>query len=97
MAACLLMTGWDRVIIETVGAGQAEVRCAAVADRIVLIEGPARGDGVQAEKAGLLELADAIPVNKSDLPGAERHPNDLLESLQLCNATPPEVQPVSPL
>lgn len=97
MAACLLMTGWDRVIIETVGAGQSEVRCAAVADRIVLIEGPARGDGVQAEKAGLLELADAILVNKSDLPGAERHANELRESLQLGNGTPPEVQLVSAL
>ena len=97
MAACLLMTGWDRVIIETVGAGQSEVRCAAVADRIVLIEGPARGDGVQAEKAGLLELADAILVNKSDLPGAERHANELRESLQIGNPTPPEVQLVSAL
>ena len=97
MAACLLMTGWDKVIIETVGAGQSEVRCAAVADRIVLIEGPARGDGVQAEKAGLLELADAILVNKSDLPGAERHANELRESLQLGNGIPPEVQLVSAL
>lgn len=97
MAACLLMTGWDRVIIETVGAGQSEVRCAAVADRIVLIEGPARGDGVQAEKAGLLELADAILVNKSDLPGAERHANELRESLQLGKGSPPEVRLVSAL
>ena len=66
MAFCLLHVGWDKVVIETVGAGQSEVRCAAVADRIVLVEGPARGDGVQAEKAGLLELADAVIVNKSD-------------------------------
>ena len=59
--------GWPLVIIETVGAGQSEVRCAAVADRIVLMEGPARGDAVQAEKAGLLELADLVLVNKATL------------------------------
>ena len=70
-------------IIETVGSGQAEVRCAAIADRIVVVEGPARGDGVQAEKAGLLELADAVIVNKSDLDGAEKHAEELIESFHL--------------
>ena len=49
MTQFLLALGWDRVVIETVGAGQAEVRCAAIADRILVVEGPARGDGVQAE------------------------------------------------
>ena len=77
----LHMAEWDRVIIETVGSGQSEVRCAAIADRIVVVEGPARGDGVQAEKAGLLELADAVIVNKSDLPGATKHAEELLLSL----------------
>jgi len=83
MAAFLLTCGWDRVLIETVGSGQAEIRCAAVADRIVVVEGPARGDGVQAEKAGLLELADAVLVNKADMDGAERHAGELIESLAL--------------
>lgn len=97
MAYCLLEVGWDRVVIETVGAGQSEVRCAAVADRIVLVEGPARGDGVQAEKAGLLELADVVIVNKSDLDGAQRHANELRESLHLGQEDAPEVLLVSAL
>jgi len=97
MAFCLLEVGWDKVVIETVGAGQSEVRCAAVADRIVLVEGPARGDGVQAEKAGLLELADAVIVNKSDLDGAQRHANELRESLNLGHEEAPEVLLVSAL
>ena len=97
MAFCLLEVGWDKVVIETVGAGQSEVRCAAVADRIVLVEGPARGDGVQAEKAGLLELADAVIVNKSDLDGAQRHANELRESLNLGHEEAPDVHLVSAL
>ena len=97
MAYCLLEVGWDRVVIETVGAGQSEVRCAAVADRIVLVEGPARGDGVQAEKAGLLELADVVIVNKSDLDGAQRHANELRESLHLGQEDAPDVLLVSAL
>ena len=83
LAAFLLACGWQKVLIETVGSGQSELRCAAVADRIVVVEGPARGDGIQAEKAGLLELADIVLVNKSDLDGAERHANELKESFAL--------------
>ena len=83
MVEFLNAIGWQRVIIETVGSGQSEVRCAAITDRIVVVEGPARGDGVQAEKAGLLELADAVVVNKSDLPGAEQHASELKESFEL--------------
>ena len=97
MAFCLLHVGWDKVVIETVGAGQSEVRCAAVADRIVLVEGPARGDGVQAEKAGLLELADAVIVNKSDLDGAQRHADELRESLHLGHVDAPDILLVSAL
>ena len=90
MTKVLLALGWQRVIIETVGAGQSEVRCAALADRIAVVEGPARGDGIQAEKAGLLELADAVLVNKSDLPGAELHANEIRESFELgAGNTPP--------
>ena len=90
MIEFLHIAKWDRVIIETVGSGQSEVRCAAIADRIVVIEGPARGDGVQAEEAGLLELADAVIVNKSDLSGAEKHAEELLESFELgLGDTPP--------
>ncbi len=88
MATYLLGCGWERVMIETVGAGQSELRCAAVADRIVVVEGPARGDGIQAEKAGLLELADLVLVNKSDLEGAMRHASELEESFALNNEAP---------
>ena len=65
------------------------MRCAAIANRIIVVEGPARGDGVQAEKAGLLELADLIVVNKSDLDGAERVVNDLQMSLSITDDAPP--------
>jgi LAO/AO transport system kinase len=90
MTKVLLSLGWEKVVIETVGAGQSEVRCAALADRIVVVEGPARGDGIQAEKAGLLELADAVLVNKSDLPGAALHADEIRESFELgIGSTPP--------
>ncbi len=92
LASHLLANSFDLVIIETVGAGQAEMRCAAVANRIIVVEGPARGDGVQAEKAGLLELADLIVVNKSDLDGADRVVNDLTVSLTLTNDAPPIIR-----
>ncbi len=91
----LHLCGWEQVLIETVGAGQSEVRCAAVADRIVLVEGPARGDAVQAEKAGLLELADLVLVNKADLDGADRHASELRDALSLNEGTPPAVLLVS--
>ena len=97
MAAFLLACGWQRVLIETVGSGQAELRSAAVADRIVVVEGPARGDGIQAEKAGLLELADIVLVNKADLDGAERHAGELRESYALDGEDAPDVMLTSGL
>ena len=97
MAEFLLACGWERILIETVGSGQAELRCAAVADRIVVVEGPARGDGIQAEKAGLLELADIVLVNKADLDGAERHAGELRESYALGGEEAPDVMLTSGL
>ena len=91
MAQLLLALGWNKVVIETVGAGQSEVRCAAIADRIVVVEGPARGDGIQAEKAGLLELADAVIVNKSDIVGARKHADEIKESFELGDGQSPPV------
>ena len=58
---------FEKILIETVGAGQAEVRVAAVSEYLLLVEAPDSGDMLQAEKAGLMELADIIVVNKSDL------------------------------
>lgn len=88
LSSHLLANDFDLVIIETVGAGQSEMRCAAVADKIVVVEGPARGDSIQAEKAGLLELADLIIVNKSDLDGSEKVFNELSVSLSLSDDPP---------
>jgi LAO/AO transport system kinase len=89
MAEALLDCGYDRVVVETVGTGQAEVRIVAVADRVLLVEGPARGDSIQAEKAGLLELVDIVAVNKADLDGADRFAEEIRGSLELTGEAPP--------
>jgi LAO/AO transport system kinase len=64
--------GFDIVLLETVGTGQSEVEVAAAADTTVVLEAPEMGDEVQAIKAGLLEVADLVVVNKGDRPGAQR-------------------------
>ena len=71
-AAVLDASGFDLVLIETVGTGQSEVEVAAAADTTVVLEAPEMGDEVQAIKAGLLEVADLVVVNKGDRPGALR-------------------------
>ncbi len=71
-AAALDAAAYDPVLVETVGAGQSEVEIASLAETTIVVEVPEMGDEVQAIKAGLLEIADLIIVNKSDLPGAER-------------------------
>jgi len=63
--------GYDVILIETVGAGQAEVEIARTAHTTIVVDAPGLGDDVQAIKAGILEIADILIVNKSDLPGAE--------------------------
>jgi LAO/AO transport system kinase len=64
-------TGFDVVMVETVGVGQAEVDIAATADTTVVLLAPGMGDGIQAAKAGLLEVADVLVVNKCDREGAD--------------------------
>ena len=71
-AAALAACGFGLVLIETVGTGQSEVEVAAIADTTVVVQAPEMGDEVQALKAGLLEVADIVVVNKSDRPGADR-------------------------
>ncbi|HET9344297.1 MAG TPA: methylmalonyl Co-A mutase-associated GTPase MeaB, partial [Candidatus Limnocylindrales bacterium] len=71
-AAVLDAVGFDLVLVETVGTGQSEVEVAAAADTTVVLEAPEMGDEVQAIKAGLLEVADIVVVNKADRPGAQR-------------------------
>jgi LAO/AO transport system kinase len=75
--------GKDVVILETVGAGQSEVEVAEVADVAVVVCAPGLGDDVQAIKAGILEIADVLVVNKSDLPLADRTRRQLKAMLQL--------------
>ena len=68
---------YDIVVLETVGVGQSEIEIAAVADPTVAILNPGAGDAIQAAKAGLLEIADIIVVNKADRDGADQTARDL--------------------
>ncbi len=76
-AAVMDACGFDLVLLETVGTGQSEVEVAAAADTTVVLEAPEMGDEVQAIKAGLLEVADIVVVNKGDRPGAQRTASQL--------------------
>jgi LAO/AO transport system kinase len=77
-AICLLgAIGYDVVLLETVGVGQSEIEIAAVADPTIVILNPGAGDAVQAAKAGVLEVADIVAVNKADRDGAEQTVRDL--------------------
>ena len=75
--------GKDKVIVETVGAGQNEVDIVRTADTVVVLVPPGSGDDVQMLKAGILEIADLFVVNKADLDGADRTVSELREMLQL--------------
>jgi LAO/AO transport system kinase len=76
-AAVLDVAGFRTIFLETVGTGQSEVEVAAAADTTVVLEAPEMGDEVQAIKAGLLEVADIVVVNKADRPGAQRTASQL--------------------
>jgi LAO/AO transport system kinase len=84
-AAVLVLdaAGFDDVILETVGVGQSEVDVAAMADTTLVVLAPGLGDSVQAAKAGILEVADVLVVNKSDQPGAGRLESELRGMLEL--------------
>ena len=75
--------GFDVIVLETVGAGQSEVEMAEMADVRIVISAPGLGDDVQAIKAGILEIADILVVNKSDLPLAKRTVGQLQAMLAL--------------
>lgn len=64
--------GFDRILVETVGVGQAEVEIATTAHTTLVVEAPGLGDEIQAIKAGILEIADILIVNKADRPGADK-------------------------
>jgi LAO/AO transport system kinase len=73
----LSAAGCDVVLIETVGVGQAEVEIASLADTTIVLLAPGMGDGIQAAKAGILEVADVFVVNKADREGADQVVRDL--------------------
>jgi LAO/AO transport system kinase len=79
--------GFDVVIVETVGAGQAEVEIASVADTTVVALAPGMGDAIQAAKAGILEVADVFCVNKADRDGADRTVRELQDMQRLGDGT----------
>ncbi len=77
--------GFELILIETVGAGQAEVDIARLAHTTLVVEAPGMGDEIQAIKAGILEIADILVVNKADRPGVENTERALRAMLQLAH------------
>jgi len=82
-ARILDAAGYEVILIETVGVGQAEVEIASHADTTLVVLAPGLGDSVQAAKAGILEVADVFVVNKSDRPGAQEVVRDLRTMLAM--------------
>ncbi len=80
-------TAWDTIIVETVGTGQSEIEISKLADTTILVESPGRGDEIQAIKAGMLEIADIVVVNKSDIPEADSTMSDLRQAIALRHAS----------
>jgi 2-methylcitrate dehydratase len=87
--------GFDFVLIETVGAGQGDTAVQGVSDAVVLLLQPETGDELQWEKAGVLEVADAIVIHKADLPGADRAAAQVQSALELAGGKPAPVLLVS--
>ena len=87
--------GFPWVIVETVGVGQVEVEIAGRADTVVVVVNPGWGDAVQANKAGLLEIADVFVVNKADRPGAPDTVRELTEMLHLTGRDVPVLRTVA--
>lgn len=83
MVDALDAAGFGVVLLETVGTGQSEIDIAEVADAVAVVSAPGLGDGIQAMKAGLLEIADVMVVNKADRDGADRTVEELRAALAL--------------
>src|SRR6266508_4612051 len=79
--------GYKVIIIETVGAGQSEVDVARLAHTTIVVEAPGLGDEIQAIKAGILEIADILVINKADRPGVENTERALRSTLELAHPT----------
>jgi LAO/AO transport system kinase len=80
--------GCDVVVVETVGVGQSEVEVAALADTTLVLLAPGMGDGIQAAKAGILEVGDVFVVNKADRDGADQVVRDLRGAIRLAERSP---------
>jgi LAO/AO transport system kinase len=85
--------GKDKVIVETVGAGQSEVDIVKTADTVAVLVPPSSGDDVQMLKAGILEIGDVFVVNKADLAGADETVSELLNMLDYREAEPDDWDP----
>ena len=85
--------GFELILIETVGVGQAEVEIASLADSTLVVVAPGMGDSVQAAKAGILEIADIFAVNKIDRPGAQEAIRDLRSMLAMARYSEQEWRP----
>jgi LAO/AO transport system kinase len=88
MAQVFDAAGFEIIMIETVGAGQAEVDIARLAHTTLVVEAPGLGDEIQAIKAGILEIADILVVNKADRPGVENTERALRSMLELAHPAP---------
>jgi LAO/AO transport system kinase len=88
----LALGGFDPVIVETVGVGQSEVDIARLADTTLVVLTPSAGDSMQALKAGIMEVADIVVINKADHKGARKLSEDVQEALEL-RPHPPADQP----
>ena len=75
--------GFDEILIETVGVGQSEVEVAGAADTTIVLIAPGMGDGIQAAKAGILEIGDVLAVNKADREGADAAARELRHMVEL--------------
>jgi LAO/AO transport system kinase len=85
--------GFDVILVETVGVGQAEVAVASLADSTLVIVAPGLGDAIQAAKAGILEIGDLFVVNKSDQPGAQEAVRDLRTMIAMAQRAPGDWKP----
>ncbi len=79
--------GWDKILVETVGAGQSEIEISEIADTVVVLESPGLGDEIQSIKAGLVEVADFIVVNKADLPKSDLTMSYIKSAIALRHST----------
>jgi LAO/AO transport system kinase len=85
--------GCDVVVVETVGVGQSELEVASLADTTLVLLAPGAGDGIQAAKAGIMEIADVFVVNKADRDGADRTVQELRAALAMSHRRPGAWQP----